>query len=67
MRGVSIMSGTKKLIESLNASEELRNTIYSAWIDFKGKETDSDKLVDLANEFMDTLRSYIEDDRGGLL
>lgn len=61
------MSGTKKLIESLNASEELRNTIYSAWIDFKGKETDSDKLVDLANEFMDTLRSYIEDDRGGLL
>ena len=67
MRGVSIMSETKKLIESLNASEELRNTIYSAWIDFKGKETDSDKLVDLANEFMDTLRSYIEDDRGGLL
>ena len=67
MRGVSIMSGTKKLIESLNASEELRNTIYSAWIDFKGKETDSDKLVDLANKFMDNLRSYIEDDRGGLL
>ena len=61
------MSGTKKLIESLNASEELRNTIYSAWIDFKGKETDSDKLVDLANKFMDNLRSYIEDDRGGLL
>ena len=61
------MSDTKKLIESLNASEELRNTIYSAWIDFKGKETDSDKLVDLANEFMDTLRSYIEDDRGNLL
>ena len=53
--------------DNINLDEDFKQRVYTEWMTFINGETDHDKLLELAEEFIKNIRDCIEDDRGELL